>query len=81
MSNDSFSAYMNHLKTNDVLGDTVGFGFTDGKKYYRVYRMINSGSKSVISFVDKQSGVIYKPAGWKAPSKTIYGNIFQNFPV
>lgn len=68
-------AYLNHLEATNTLGDTVGFGYTDGKKYYRVYREINSGSKSIISFVEKQHGTIYKAKGWDSASKTSLGNI------
>lgn len=68
-------AYLNHLEAANTLGDTVGFGYTDGKKYYRVYREINSGNKFVISFVDKQYGMIYKAKGWDSASKTSLGNI------
>ena len=54
------------------------FGYVLNAKYIRVW--YTSGSqKSVWAFVD-YDGNIYKPAGWKAPYKSVRGNI-ENPPM
>lgn len=53
--------------------------FTIGKKYTRVFTTYNEDGKpkTVVCFVDID-GNIYKPAGWKTPTKHIRGNINNN---
>jgi len=53
--------------------------YTRGKKYYKIIRVEQyQTSRSVHSFVDRTTGDIHKPAGWKAPAKHARGNIFDN---
>jgi hypothetical protein len=52
----------------------------EGPKYIRV--VVSSGfgsSRSVHSFVDRATGNIHKPAGWKGPltKRGVRGNIFN----
>ena len=42
----------------------------------RKYSKITDGS-CVCCFVEKSTGDIFKPAGWKAPAKHVRGNIFS----
>jgi hypothetical protein len=51
-----------------------GFGFTVGKKYFKVFTSDNGGSRSVYCFIDR-AGNIYKAATWSAPAKGKRGNI------
>ena len=47
--------------------------FTKGKKYFKVFKV--DTQKSVYCFVD-MDGYIWKPAGWKAPTKNFHrGNV------
>lgn len=48
---------------------------TWGKKYIRIVKNEQSGSRSVYAFVDAQTGNIYKPANWNSPAKHIRGNL------
>lgn len=50
------------------------YGYTIGKKYIRVVE----DDARVFLFVDKTTGNILKPAGWKAPAKHARGNIFDD---
>lgn len=47
-----------------------------GPKYVRVIQ--NDGtSRSVMHFIDRGTGDVLKPAGWKGPAKGVRGNIFR----
>jgi hypothetical protein len=52
-------------------------GFTAGGRYFRVWRKV-PGSNSVVAFVDRKSGDVYKPASWKTPAKGVRGNILTS---
>ena len=58
------------------------FGITEGRKYYKVVQQefeTWEGSKfygkyrnsSVVAFVDKETGDVFKPAGWAKPAKHV----------
>lgn len=52
---------------------------SDGRRYIRV-DVINDGGRgqrSVFAFIDKNTGDILKPAGYKAPAKHARGNLFD----
>ena len=53
----------------------IEYGFTVGKKFYKVYTHITGKNKSVYCFVDKSNGDIYKAASWSAPANYVRGNI------
>lgn len=40
------------------------------RKYFKIV-----GHGSVVAFIDKLTGDIYKPASWKVPAKGIRGNV------
>ena len=52
------------------------FSFTSGKKYHKVSHT-QDGSTSVHSFVDKETGDVYKAASWKAPAKHVRYNFLN----
>ena len=67
--------YANALQekhTNSLHGD---LGYTveveEGRKFYKIVtvRNRNGTGKSVHSFVDRQTGALYKPASWANPVK------------
>lgn len=37
----------------------------------------NPQSKSIFTFIDPETGDMYKPAGWKAPAKGARANVFN----
>lgn len=45
-----------------------------GSKYHKLISN-RGGSRSVWCFVDKTSGEIFKPAGWKSPAKHTRGSV------
>lgn len=49
-----------------------------GKKFVKIVKRDYSGSRYVHSFIDIESGDIYKAASWKAPAKHVRGNIFAD---
>lgn len=49
---------------------------SNGGKFFKVIKS-DQGSRSVYCFIDKQTGDIYKAAGWAAPAKHVRGNIFD----
>jgi len=53
---------------------------SDGRRYIRI-DCINDGGRgqrSVWAFIDKKTGDILKPAGYKAPAKHARGNLFDS---
>jgi len=52
--------------------------YEDGKRYVRIFTRHN-GSRSAWAFVDKETGDVLKPHGWKGPAKNFArGNIFDD---
>ncbi len=45
------------------------FVIESGRKYHKIV-MVNN-QRSVHAFVDKKTGEVYKPAGWKSPAKHV----------
>ena len=62
---------------NDGTFKGMKFTITSGKKYYKIIsndwddRTEDYRSGGVHAFVDKKTGEIYKPAGWKSPAKHV----------
>lgn len=55
-----------------------GVEFEPGSKYVKVVKISSGGSRSVHSFVEKETGAIWKAASWKAPAKNFArGNVFD----
>jgi hypothetical protein len=54
---------------------------SDGRRYIRIDQISNGGAgqRSVWAFIDKKTGDILKPAGYKAPAKHARGNLFDTF--
>lgn len=52
----------------------------EGQRYYRIVHKDKPSSPSGYAwcFIDKRSGDILKPAGWKGPAKHARGNIFAD---
>ena len=69
-----------------IVSDTANldrFRYTEGKKYFKVVRESFDEFQgrniwrdtTVHAFVDKITGEVYKPAGWKAPAKHVRFNL------
>ena len=52
-------------------GHTLEYKFyiESGRKYHKVVMECENGSRSVVCFVDKKTGSVYKAASWKSPAK------------
>ena len=75
---------LNDIQTGKA--NLMKFVIKTGKKYYKIVQQeveTWSGSKyygqyrdgSVHSFVDKETGEVYKPASWRAPAKHVRFNL------
>ena len=53
---------------------------SDGRRYIRIDTINDGGrgQRSVWAFIDKKTGDILKPAGYKAPAKHARGNLFDS---
>ena len=57
--------------------ERISFFIEKGRKYYKVCMKTKQVNRqfgddiSVHAFVDKSTGEVYKPAGWKAPAKHV----------
>ena len=69
-----------------IVSDTANldrFRYIEGKKYFKVVRETFDTFQNrnewrdttVHAFVDKVTGEVYKPAGWKAPAKHVRFNL------
>ena len=61
-----------HIERLDELKSGVcdyDFVIESGRKYHKIV-MVNN-QRSVHAFVDKKTGEVYKPAGWKSPAKHV----------
>jgi len=57
--------------------DVPQLSMMEGKRYIRIVNT-SYGQRSVHAFIDKDTGDVLKPAGWKAPAKHRRGNIFDD---
>ena len=74
--------YLHYLKTNPTMMEngTLNPKLTleKGPRYVRVVAESTGPlSRSAWAFVDKTTGNILKPAGWKAPAKGARGSIYE----
>lgn len=55
-----------------VVGTFAGYTFsTDGagRAFVRIVRADSCGGRSAYCFVERATGLIFKPAGWKGPAR------------
>jgi len=52
------------------------FVIESGRKYLKIV-MVNN-QRSVHAFVDRKTGELYKPAGWKSPAKHVRGQLLDS---
>ena len=57
------------FKTNHPDSEPYKFYIESGRKYHKLIMETEAGSRSVVCFVDKKTGSVYKSASWKAPAK------------
>ena len=49
----------------------IDYEIQSGRKYHKIVFIDGGGHRSVHCFIDKQTGEVYKSAGWKAPAKGV----------
>ena len=52
-----------------------------GRKYIKIICVVGSTTKTdgyVWAFIDKETGLVYKPASWAAPAKHARADIFKS---
>jgi len=64
-----------HIKEN---GADIEFYIKKGKRYLKVIMKDSGSSQSVHAFVDRETGDVYKPAGWKGPAKIARYSLLQD---
>lgn len=79
--------YLKDYRANEHGGQFSTLGYDIGKKFLRIWRahmwwngkdFTKPDQKSAYCFIDLETGNVYKPAGWKGPTKNIVrGNIFD----
>lgn len=60
----------NQVAKND---NNTQFVVNAGRKYYRIE--MHNNQKSIVCFVDKNNGDVYKPANWNKPAKIVRYNL------
>ena len=48
------------------------------RKYFKIIQ-VGEHQRSVHAFIDKKTGDVYKPAGWRAPAKIARFNLIEQF--
>jgi len=74
---------LNEYKTRNgfTYFETFRVEATEGKKYFKIFRreILNNGhpfsGHSIVAFVDKTTGDIFKPASFNTPAKHARGNV------
>ena len=75
-----FDEYYKQCKTPENLWKKIKT--YEGGRYIKVATFYGDNcGESVYAFVEKETGAIFKPAGWKAPAKHARGNIFDQNPI
>tara|TARA_R100001594_G_scaffold108551_3_gene143293 strand:+ start:12628 stop:13080 length:453 start_codon:yes stop_codon:yes gene_type:complete len=73
--------HMNLTNRFPRLQDDYSFTYTVGKRYIKIIEITgktsNHISRSVHAFVDRNTGDVYKPAGWAAPTKHVRYNLLN----
>lgn len=79
MITEKFStAFDSYLKNVHEVSPDYTFTWRDGVKNVKVIMSPVLGSgRSVHSFINKETGDIFKPASWGTPAKGARGNIFD----
>ena len=77
----AMDSFITHMNTNCNSDGYYTFTVNKGRKYDKVVSNTPGQSRSVHCFVGKETGHIFKPAGWNAPQlKTntpVRGSIYE----
>lgn len=69
------ASYLDALATNEAMRNLAHetpyatYDLVTGHRYVKVTQMTPNGQTSVHAFVERATGLVFKPAGWAAPAK------------
>ncbi len=71
INNEYFAEHLKNLTPPKIVVDK-------GRRYMKIVVEQTTGSgRSVHSFVEKETGNVFKAAGWRAPAKHVRANIYD----
>ena len=53
------------------------FGFSTGRRYFKIGHLFEGKVGSAEAFVDKTTGDVYKPASWSKPAEWVRYNLLD----
>ena len=76
---DRYSIDYHQSRIDELKAGNADYDFylDKGRKYYKLIMKDSSGSQSVHAFIDRNTGDVYKPAGWKGPAKYVRYNLLN----
>lgn len=69
-----FQKFLHHAQR--LVDKDTKIGIDRARRYIRVHKTTGYGARSAYAFVDRLTGDVLKPAGWKKPAKGRRGNIY-----
>ncbi len=73
----SIDYHQSQIDTLQAGNADYDFYLDKGRKYYKLIMKDSGGSQSVHAFIDRNTGDVYKPAGWKGPAKYVRYNLLN----
>jgi len=70
INNEYYDEHLTNLSRPTIVIDK-------GRKYMKVVVESHGDSRSVHSFVEVETGNVFKAAGWRAPAKHVRANIYD----
>ncbi len=68
---DSVDYHLSAIKDLEAGICPIDYEIQSGRKYHKIVFIDGGGHKSVHCFIDKQTGEVYKSAGWQSPAKGV----------
>ena len=68
---DSLEYHLSAQKDLEAGICPIDYVIESGRKYHKIVFIDGGGHRSVHCFIDKQTGEVYKSAGWKSPAKGV----------
>ena len=68
---DNVEHHLNAQKSLEAGICPIDYEIQSGRKYHKIVFIDGGGHRSVHCFIDKQTGEVYKSAGWQSPAKGV----------
>lgn len=72
---DYHTQRLQEIKESNSFSNSKVFAVLAANKYLRIE--LHDNQKSIVCFVDKQTGDVFKPASWKGPAKDARYNLLD----